>query len=117
MRDNLWAVRLRVGRNLRQLRIGRGLSQERLAESAELTAKHLGLVELGKANVTIDLLTKIAAKLSVDVAELFGVPPSDTNGQPVYLITQRELGEVDRALRVLERVKRRRARRATAKRD
>ena len=117
MQDNLGAVRLRVGRNMRELRLGQDLTQEKLAESADLTGKHLGLIERGQANVTIDVLTKIAAKLSVDVADLFGTPPSDTNGQSVHLITRRELRDVERALRVLERVKRRRARRATAKRD
>ena len=99
MRDDLRATRLRVGRTIRQLRRLRGLSQERLAELVGNTYKHIGEVERGETNVTIDILTAIAAGLSVKVADLFG-PASH-----VSPLTERELEQNEQALLVVRRAK------------
>src|SRR5262245_3054738 len=105
MRDNLGAVRMRVGRNVKQLRLLRGLSQEKLAELVGNTQKHLSQVERGRVNVSIDILTAIAARLSVDVSELFDITSNDSTATPLYRITRRELGQIEHALRTIERVK------------
>jgi transcriptional regulator with XRE-family HTH domain len=106
MRDNLRAVRLRVGRNIRSLRALRGLSQERLAELVGNTEKHIGQVERGEVNVTIDILTAIAAGLSVNVWELLGPAPESTPGSRICAITQRDLDQIEQALRIVNRAKR-----------
>lgn len=106
MRDNLRAVRLRVGRNIRSLRSLRGLSQERLAELVGNTQKHMGQVERGEVNVTIDILTAIAASLSVNVWELLGPAPESAPGVRVYAITERDLDQIEQALRIVNRAKR-----------
>jgi transcriptional regulator with XRE-family HTH domain len=46
------------------------LSQESLAEKADLTAKYLGEVERGYANISVDALVRIAKALRVRVNDL-----------------------------------------------
>jgi len=105
MRENARAVRLRVGRNVRYLRRLRGFSQERLAELVGNTYKHIGQVERGEVNVTIDILTAIAAGLSVNVGDLFGAASDNAPGPRVFAITQRELDHIEHALRSIARAK------------
>jgi transcriptional regulator with XRE-family HTH domain len=102
-------VRLRVGRKVKRLRLLRGLSQEELAERVGNTDKHISLVERGKTNVSIDVLTSVASELAVDVVEFFRTPSSI--GGTTYVITRQELEPIEEALRVIERVKRSRTRR------
>jgi transcriptional regulator with XRE-family HTH domain len=104
MADNARAVRLRVGKKVRQLRRMRGFSQEQLAERAGNTHRHIGQIERGQVNVTIDILTAVATGLSVDVAELFGSP--DPSGQRTYTIGQREFDQLEQGLRIVDRLKR-----------
>jgi transcriptional regulator with XRE-family HTH domain len=111
MRDNLRSVRrtvrLRLGRNVRQLRRLRGFSQERLAELVGNTNKHIGQVERGEVNVGVDILTGIAHALSVNVADLFvGVRTGDTAETRVFLVTERELDRFEGALRTVRSVRR-----------
>lgn len=103
MRDNRRAVRLRIGRNVRQIRRLRGLTQERLAELAGNTHKHIGQVERGEVNVTIDILTRIADGLAVPILDLFGTQSSDR--RRVFTITDREIDLIERTARALSRVK------------
>ena len=117
MRKSTEKLRLRVGRQMKQLRLLRGLSQEQLAEKVGITSKHLGQMERGKANISIDMLDVVAASLAVDAGELFGATSNDGAGAATYVITQHDLDQVEQALRVVERVKRVRARRGTARSD
>ncbi|MPZ17574.1 MAG: helix-turn-helix domain-containing protein [Luteitalea sp.] len=103
MQEKLRAVRLRVGERIRQLRNFRGLSQEQLAEQVGNTPVHMGLVERGKANVTIDILTMIADKLSVDVAELVVPAPGLAPGEHTHIATQHDLEDI---MQVVRRIKR-----------
>jgi transcriptional regulator with XRE-family HTH domain len=104
MRDNLRTVRLRVGRNVRHLRLQRGLSQERLAELVGNTAKHIGQVERGEVNVTIDILTSIAVHLSVGVAELFG--PTSPSAVRSDALADLELEQIEHVLKIVRRARR-----------
>jgi transcriptional regulator with XRE-family HTH domain len=100
MRENLRAIRLRVGRNVQRLRRLRGLTQEGLAELAGNTWKHIGQVERGEVNVGLDILSRIATALSADVGDLFVVPPGGRRSQPpLFLISQRELDQIEQAVR------------------
>src|SRR5262249_19977770 len=100
------AGRLRVGANVRKLRKLKGLTQEELAWRVGNTHRHIGQVERGEVNVTIDILTDIAANLSVDPADLFRASPSEPGGGRVYTITQDAVDELERALRIVERLTR-----------
>jgi transcriptional regulator with XRE-family HTH domain len=100
MRENLRDVRLRVGRNVQRLRLLRGLSQERLAELVGNTGKHISLVERGEVNVGLDILSQIARALSADVQDLFiGPRGGRRSDSPFFIITQRQLDQIDQALR------------------
>ena len=105
MRDKvLEAVRLRVGVNVRKLRKLKGWSQEQLAARVGNTQRHIGQVERGEVNVTIDYLTVIAANLSVDPMDLFRASPS--GGGRVHMITDETVDQALQLLRAFERVKR-----------
>ena len=99
-------VRRRVGTNVRQLRRLKGLSQEQLAEKVGNTDRHIGQVERGEVNVTIDYLIDIAANLSVDAADLFRQPPGEAGAPGARTITQAEVDQLEQALRIVERLKR-----------
>jgi transcriptional regulator with XRE-family HTH domain len=59
-----------LGEAIRQLRRRRGATQDSLAESADLTAATLSLIERGRANPTWDTVKKLAAALGVSMAEV-----------------------------------------------
>ncbi len=65
------ANRLAFGTRIRDLRLERGLSQERLAEAADLHRNHLGTVERGEQNPTLDSIMALATALDVPPAALF----------------------------------------------
>lgn len=65
------ANRLAFGERVRDLRLERGLSQERLAEAADLHRNHLGTVERGEQNPTLDSILALATALGVPPARLF----------------------------------------------
>lgn len=79
------------------------MSQEELAEKAGNSHKHVSLVELGKTNVGLDTLTRIANGLAVDVSALFEPPGSRGT---VALITASELDAIVAAGRVADRLRR-----------
>lgn len=60
----------KIGQNIRALRLKRGLTQEELAENAGINYKHLSDIELGKYNVSIDYLNKIAHALVTSIETL-----------------------------------------------
>ena len=74
MGDTAAALRRRLARNVRRRRLLSNLTQERLAEKAGTSVQHIGQVERGIVNVSIDRLARIAAALSVDVRDLLAAP-------------------------------------------
>jgi transcriptional regulator with XRE-family HTH domain len=60
------------GDRVRSRREALGLSQERLAELSGLHRNYVGSVERGERNVAVVNITKLAAALDVDPAELVG---------------------------------------------
>ena len=89
-------VQKRVGKRIRALRECRQLTQEALSHEAGFTQKYLGEVERGTGNITLELLTKLAAALGVSLASIM----ENDHEQP-----QSELiAEINRmALRLSER--------------
>lgn len=73
------AARLRLATNLKLLRGKLGLSQEVLADRVGLHRNHLGQIERGSANVTLDNLVSLANALGVQESLLL-VEPTE---QPV----------------------------------
>jgi ribosome-binding protein aMBF1 (putative translation factor) len=63
-------IQKRVGANIRACRLRRKLTQDVFAERAGLHRAHVGEIERGEANVTIQTLKIIADTLKVRVTEL-----------------------------------------------
>ncbi len=63
--------RVAFGLRLRALRTDRGWSQEEFAHRAELDRTYVSGVERGVRNPTLDVITRLAQTLDVEVAELF----------------------------------------------
>jgi transcriptional regulator with XRE-family HTH domain len=59
-----------LGETVRTYRKQANLSQETLAERADLTAKYLGEVERGCANISLDAMQRIAKALGIHVCDL-----------------------------------------------
>lgn len=60
------------GLRVRQLRGSTGLSQERFADAIGVGRSHLGKIEKGKENPTLEVIVKIAKGLDMTMAQLFG---------------------------------------------
>lgn len=67
--------RVAFGTRLRMLRTDLGWSQEEFAHRAELDRTYVSGVERGIRNPTLDVITKLAAALDVEVADLFPSAP------------------------------------------
>lgn len=63
-----------VAWNLRRIRVARGLSQERLAFDAGVDRSYVGGLERREGNPSVAVLDRLAATLSVPIAELFREP-------------------------------------------
>ena len=61
-----------VGENIRRLREAKGLTQEQLAGEADIAMRHLGRIERGEGNPTVEMLGKLADVLGVKPGEMFG---------------------------------------------
>lgn len=68
-------IRQELAQKLRFLRFTRGWSQEVLAERAGLHRTHIGQIERGQVNVSIDNLEKLANAFTLPLPELL-TPPS-----------------------------------------
>lgn len=70
-----------VGRRLRSLRRRRGLTQRTLAQTCDLSANAIGLIERGESSPSVSTLHRLALALEVPIAELF----AETEDQTVVL--------------------------------
>jgi transcriptional regulator with XRE-family HTH domain len=64
-------IKIKFGRNLKQLRLEKGISQESLALLADLDRTYIPSIEKGERNVSITVAEKLANALNVDISELF----------------------------------------------
>ena len=60
-----------VGTNIRRQRKVRGASQEKLAADAKIAMRHLGFIERGQINASIEVIGRIADALDVNPGKLF----------------------------------------------
>jgi len=63
-------VQKRIGDTIRALRLKRGWSQDVFADKSGLNRAHVGEVERGESNVTIQALKTIAETLGVKITDL-----------------------------------------------
>jgi len=64
-------IKEKIGDRIRQLRTETGLSQEKFALKIGMDRTYFASVELGKRNIAIVNLEKIADGLGVSLSELF----------------------------------------------
>lgn len=64
-------IMLRFGQAVRQIRRDQGISQEELAERCGLHRTYISDVELGKRNVSLENIERIATSLNITLVELF----------------------------------------------
>ena len=61
----------KFGSRVKELRLERGLTQEALAESLNLSANFVGMVERGERNTTVENVFNIARALNIKPTALF----------------------------------------------
>ena len=59
------------GKTIRQLRLEKQISQEEFADMCGMHRSYMSDVELGKRNISLDNINKIAKALNISVAQLF----------------------------------------------
>lgn len=64
-------TKMRVGLRIKELRNALGYSQETLAYSIEMSRTNLAEVEIGKRNISIENIDRIAQGLGVSLKEFF----------------------------------------------
>jgi transcriptional regulator with XRE-family HTH domain len=79
-----------VGDRIRQLRKERRLSQEELGDGSDLHYTHIGSIERGEKNWSIDTLVKVAGGLNVTVNDLLVLPskPEDIKNLKKAIIAE-----------------------------
>jgi transcriptional regulator with XRE-family HTH domain len=65
-------IQVQIGKTIRALRLKRKLSQDVFAERSGLHRAHVGEIERGESNITIQTLKIIADTLEVRIRDLVG---------------------------------------------
>jgi transcriptional regulator with XRE-family HTH domain len=93
------ALKKAIGKLLRELRIERRLSGRKVAELAQISTGTYGVIECGRANVTLMSLHRIARALAVPLVSLLeDTPAQTTTGVKGVLAAVRDLGQAHRQL-------------------
>jgi transcriptional regulator with XRE-family HTH domain len=82
VRDEAERVLRNVGRRIAELRHAKGLTQAELAELARVNPPQIGVIESGRANLTLRSLTKLAALLGVEARDLLDPPKTRMPRRP-----------------------------------
>lgn len=93
-----------VGERIRALRKARGWSRERLAEAASVHSSHLGGVERGEHNSSLELLGAVADALGVSLGSLVEDEAPGTPAALRKVVAQRARGMDTEQLRTLLRL-------------
>ncbi len=64
-------IKIAFGNRLRFLRNAKNLSQEKLAELADSDRTYISDVELGKRNISIVNICKLASALEIEIKDFF----------------------------------------------
>ena len=65
------SLSLKFGRTVRALRGRAGYSQESFADALGVHRTHMGTIERGRGNPTLDTIARISKGLRLSIAELF----------------------------------------------
>lgn len=59
------------GQTMRKIRLSKDISQEKFADMCDLHRTYISDIELGKRNVSLENIEKIANALNLKISELF----------------------------------------------
>ncbi len=79
-------IQQKLGKRIKILRESRALSQEKFAELSDINSSYLSALERGKKNVTIEILSRIAVALKIELFELFNFDYSDESFKKINLV-------------------------------
>jgi XRE family aerobic/anaerobic benzoate catabolism transcriptional regulator len=85
---------LALGRRVRELRSRRGMTRKAVAETAQVSERHLASLEYGEGNVSYLVLAQVAQALQCSLAELAG---DVTTSSPEWLLLRELLEQRDEA--------------------
>ena len=71
MKDDCKNIKKAFGERLRSLRTSKSLSQEKVAELADLDRTYISSVELGKRNISIVNICRLASALQIKIQDFF----------------------------------------------
>ncbi|MEM7424904.1 MAG: helix-turn-helix transcriptional regulator [Pseudomonadota bacterium] len=66
-------INVKVGENVRAARKALGMPRRALADETRISERYIGQLETGRANISLNMLQKIAASLNVSMGELMGL--------------------------------------------
>jgi XRE family transcriptional regulator, aerobic/anaerobic benzoate catabolism transcriptional regulator len=90
---------LSLGSRVRDLRDRHGMTRKTLARESNVSERHLAQLESGEGNISILLLRRVAAVLSVSLEELFAPPHQNTQQDDQQHASQKQT-----ILRFIERL-------------
>src|SRR3984893_13614722 len=79
-----------LGTSVRDLRNRRGMTRKTLAHESDVSERHLAQLESGEGNISILLLRRVAAVLSVSLEELFAANQQDHRGHDHQSSSQKQ---------------------------
>lgn len=65
------------GQTVRRIRLSMDISQEKFADMCDLHRTYISDIELGKRNVSLENIGKMASALNMNISELFQEVESD----------------------------------------
>lgn len=107
--SHLSNIRIILGNTIRNLRNEHGWSQDELAHKIGVYQSHIGKIERGEVNVTIDSLEKLVNAFGISFEELFRAIQltSDSKDTSVSIgilnkLSERNINEQKRILKILD---------------
>ncbi|MDY3617728.1 DUF6514 family protein [Agathobaculum sp.] len=88
-----------VGANIRRKRISRGETLEDLGNAAGVDTSHIGKIERGKHNATLDILLRISNALDMQLHELFDEGAREERYETVTRFIKRNMLFSDKLIR------------------
>ena len=70
---------LTFGKTIRKIRLSKNISQEKFADLCNLHRTYISDIELGKRNVSLENIEKMASALDMNISELFQEVESDAS--------------------------------------
>jgi transcriptional regulator with XRE-family HTH domain len=105
---NVMEINKKLGERIRVIRKERGYSQEELGDRADLHTNHIGAIERGENNVTLESIIKVCKGLNISLEELFRyVDPKDHKNdldQIVEILSQKTPVDHSLVLNIIETI-------------